>query len=253
MLHERHAAGHDLDQAQAALAAVQQKEPGALRAFEIRSPVAGSVLRVLQPSENTVGLGTPLLKIGDVARLEVVAELLTTDAVRARPGSRVLIERWGGEGVLEGRIHLVEPGGFTKVSALGVEEQRVNVIADIVSPPAAWRALGDGFRVGVRVVVQDESRVLQVPVSAVFPSADGQGSAVLRLEGGRARLMPVTIAARNGKEAWIRSGVKTGDIVIVYRPLPWSMAPGCGLGACDVGRRDFGVIAPLAILPCTRD
>jgi HlyD family secretion protein len=217
VLQERHAAGHDLEQARAALAAVQQKDGGA-RSFQVRAPVAGCVLRVLQPSENAVALGTPLVEIGDVERLEVVAELLTTDAVRARPGSRVVIERWGGDHLLEGRVRLVEPGGFTKVSALGVEEQRVNVIIDIVSPRSEWRALGDGFRVGVRVVTQDEPSALQVPVSAVFPRGDGAGLAVLRLEGGRAREVPVQVAARNGTSAWIGGGLAAGDTVLVYPP-----------------------------------
>jgi HlyD family secretion protein len=218
VLEERHAAGHDLEQARAALAAVQQRDAGGARSFQVRSPVSGAVLRVLQPSENAVALGTPLLEIGDIERLEVVAELLTTDAVRARPGSRVVIERWGGEHALEGRVRLVEPGGFTKVSALGVEEQRVNVIIDIVSPHAEWRALADGFRVGVRVVTQDEPRVLQVPVSAVFPRIDGKGMAVLRLEGGRARMVAVNVVARNGTSAWIGEGIRAGDTVLVYPP-----------------------------------
>jgi len=216
MLEDRHAAGHDLEQARAALAAVQQKGGGTH--FQVRSPVRGRVLRVLQSSENAVALGVPLLEIGDVQRLEVLAELLTTDAVRARPGSRVVIDRWGGDDPLEGRVRLVEPGGFTKVSALGVEEQRVNVVIDIVSPPGSWHALGDGFRVGVRIVTQDEQRALQVPVSAVFPQTNGPGNAVLRMEGGRAHVVPVTVIARNGRSAWLRGGVKAGDTVIVYPP-----------------------------------
>src|SRR6185436_4701232 len=179
---------------------------GGARSFPVRSPVAGFVLRVLQPSENAVALGMPLVEIGDVERLEVVAEFLTTDAVRARPGSRVMIERWGGDQLLEGRVRLVEPGGFTKVSALGVEEQRVNVVIDIVSPRSDWRALGDGFRVGVRVVTRDEPSALQVPVSAVFPRSDGHGLAALRLEEGRARQVDVTVVARNGTSAWVREG-----------------------------------------------
>jgi HlyD family secretion protein len=214
---ERHAAGHDLDQAKAALAAVRQRD-GSGRAFEVRSPVQGRVLHVLQPSENAVALGTPLVEIGDIGRLEVVAELLTSDAVRARPGSRVVIDRWGGDQPLEGRVRLVEPGGFTKVSALGVEEQRVNVVIDIVSPPSAWHPLGDGFRVGVRIVTQEEARALQVPVSAVFPRTDGAGSAVLRSEAGRARMVPVEVVARNGHSAWVRGALKAGDTVIVYPP-----------------------------------
>ena len=108
--------------------------------------------------------------------MEVVAELLTTDALLARPGSPVRIERWGGPTVLEGRVRLVEPAAFTKVSALGVEEQRVNVLIDITSPPAEWAALGDGYRVGVRIVTRSEDAVLRVPVSAVFPLRADDGA-----------------------------------------------------------------------------
>ncbi len=148
------------------------RSPGsaaAPRSFALRAPVAGQVLRVLQGSEATVALGTPLLELGDIGRLEVVAELLTNDAIAAVPGSRVLIERWGGPGTLEGRVKRVEPGGFTKVSALGVEEQRVRVLIDITSPAARWKALGDGFRVSVRIVTLAQDNALLVPVSAVFP------------------------------------------------------------------------------------
>ncbi len=175
-----------------------------------------------------VALGTPLLELGDVSRLEIVAELLTTDALAARPGSRVLIERWGGPATLEGRVRSVEPGAFTKVSALGVEEQRVRVLIDITSPQAAWQALGDGYRVSVRIVTLAEDKALQVPVSAVFPLPAGSGSgaadaaaqrfAVFVSDGGRAHLMPVVLVARNGSAAWIRSGLASGQQVIVYPP-----------------------------------
>ena len=215
---ERHVASHAIDQARAALLAVQAPERGA-RAFAVRAPVAGRVLRVLQGSETAVALGTPLLEIGDTARLEVVAELLTTDALQARPGSRVVIERWGGPGTLEGRVRLVEPGAFTKISALGVEEQRVRVLIDLASPPERWRALGDGYRVGVRIVTLALDDVLQVPVSAVFPRPGAAGAmAVFALDGGRARLVPVEIGARNGARAWVRSGLAAGTSVIVYPP-----------------------------------
>jgi HlyD family secretion protein len=148
--------------------------------------------------------------------MEVVAEMLTTDALQARPGSRVIIERWGGAEALQGRVRLVEPAGFTKVSALGVEEQRVRVLIDIASPPDRWRALGDGYRVGVRIVTQDQADVVKVPVSALFPRIDAPGMAVFVIDGDRARLQPVDVAARNGSDAWVRQGLQPGATVIVY-------------------------------------
>ncbi|WP_395701539.1 efflux RND transporter periplasmic adaptor subunit [Aquabacterium sp.] len=214
---DRHVAEHDLEQARAALGIVRGGEPAAVRNFELRAPIAGQVLRVLQPSEATVAPGTALIELGDIRALEVVAELLTTDALQARPGSRVLIDRWGGDGVLEGRVRRVEPGAFTKVSALGVEEQRVRVIIDITSPAERWQALGDGYRVSVRVITLALDNVLKVPVSAVFPQPGG-GMAVYRLEGGRAHLQPVQLGARNGNEAWLKQGPAAGSQVIVYPP-----------------------------------
>jgi HlyD family secretion protein len=215
-IEERHVAGHEVEQAKAALLAVQR--PAASRSFALRAPVAGRVLRVVQGSEASVPLGTPLLEIGDTAHMEIVAELLTTDALQARPGSRVLIERWGGDCVLQGRVRLVEPSAFTKVSALGVEEQRVKVLIDITSPPKDWQSLGDGYRVSVRIVTLSADKAVQVPVSAVFPRTDQPGMAVLRLEGSRARLQPVEVAARNGSSAWVRSGLAPGQTVVVYPP-----------------------------------
>jgi HlyD family secretion protein len=213
---DRHVAQHEVEQARAALSVVQRNAGAA--GFAVRSPVAGCVLRVVQPSEATVPLGAPLIEIGDVRQMEVVAELLTTDAVQARPGSRVRIERWGGGQPLQGRVRLVEPSAFTKVSALGVEEQRVKVLIDITSPPEQWRVLGDGYRVVVHVVTLERDQAVQVPVSAVFPRTDGPGMAVLRLEAGRARLQPVELGARNGSAAWIKSGLVPGQTVIVYPP-----------------------------------
>jgi HlyD family secretion protein len=218
-VHEQHVAGHEVQQARAALLAVRR--PGSGRAFELRSPITGRVLRVAQTSEATVAMGTPLLELGDTGRMEVVAQLLTTDALQAQPGRRVVIERWGGSGTLEGRVRLVEPAAFTKVSALGVEEQRVNVLVEITSPPQRWQALGDSFRVGVRIITLAMDRVVQVPVSAVFPLPDGEGDgrmAVFVLDGGRAQLVPVEVAARNSSTAWVKSGVQPGSRVIVYPP-----------------------------------
>jgi HlyD family secretion protein len=152
-----------------------------------------------------------------------VAELLTSDAMQARPGARVLIERWGGSASLEGRVRLVEPSAFTKVSALGVEEQRVKVLIDITSPSAQWATLGDGFRVGVRIVTIDVDNAVKVPASAIFPLPQGSndsvgGMAAFVVESGLARLVSVEIGARGATDAWVRKGLSAGATVIVYPP-----------------------------------
>jgi HlyD family secretion protein len=217
---ERHMAEHELEQARAVLSALRQPAAGGGRRFDVRSPVAGQLLRILQKSEATVALGAPLLEVGNTDQMEIVAELLTTDALRAVPGTPVRVERWGGPGGLEGRVRRVEPAAFTKVSALGVEEQRVNVIVDLTSPRAQWKALGDGFRVGVRLVVLAQDNALQVPGSAVFPlpDADDHQMAVFVFDNGRARLTPVTLQARNGSAAWIAKGLSAGTKVVIYPP-----------------------------------
>jgi HlyD family secretion protein len=218
---EQHIAGHEVEQARAALLAVRSPDRSGSRVFTLRAPTAGRVLRVAQTSEAAVALGTPLVELGDTRGLEVVAELLTADALKAKVGSAVSIERWGGDEVLRGRVRRVEPAAFTKVSALGVEEQRVKVLIDITSSAEQWVALGDGFRVGVRIVTTAIDDVVKVPVSAVFPLPERAGSAtggmaVFALDGGRARSVPLEVGARNGNEAWIRSGLAAGATVIVY-------------------------------------
>jgi HlyD family secretion protein len=217
---ERHIAAHDLEQARAALLALRQPVGSAGRSFAVTSPITGRVLRVLQQSEGTVALGAPLAEVGNLDTLEVVAELLTTDALRAQAGTPVRIERWGGPGVLEGRVTRIEPSAFTKVSALGVEEQRVNVIIDITTPREQWNALGDGFRVSVRIVVTAVNEALLVPASAVFPAStqDDRPMAVFVLTDGRAKLTPVALAGRNATSAWISGGLPHGAKVIVYPP-----------------------------------
>jgi len=203
--------------------AVRGAGPAATRGFTVRAPSAGRVLRIAQPSETIVTLGMPLLEVGDTQSLEVVAELLTSDALQARPGARVLIERWGGDTPLEGRVRLVEPSAFTKVSALGVEEQRVKVLIDITSPSAQWAALGDGFRVGVRIVTTVVDNAVRVPASAIFPLPQGSndsvgGMAAFVVENGLARLVSVEIGARSASDAWVRKGLSAGATVIVYPP-----------------------------------
>ena len=214
-------ARHELQQARAALGAFGAAPgPAGVRPFELRAPVAAQVLRVQQASEAMVALGTPLIELGDISQLEVVAELLSTDALQLRPGQAVRIERWGGPGTLQGKVERVEPGAFTKVSALGVEEQRVKVQIALSDPPERRRGLGDGYRVVVRVLTQQQDGALLVPVSAVFPlpGAEPGRHAVFRAEDGHARLSEVQVQARNSSAAWIGKGLEPGAKVIVYPP-----------------------------------
>jgi HlyD family secretion protein len=220
---DRHVAQHEVEQARAALGVARPLDKPTAGVFAVHAPAAGQVLRVLQASEAMVVLGTPLLEIGDIHKLEIVADLLTTDAPTAQPGSAVYVERWGGPAVLQGRVTRIEPAAFTKVSALGVEEQRVRVVIALTSPPEQWQALGDGYRVSVRIVTLAQEQALQVPVSAVFPlPSKTEGAApqfaVFAFEGGRAHQVPVILGARNGSMAWIKSGLTATAQVIVYPP-----------------------------------
>lgn len=180
----------------------------------VRAPVDGVVLRVFQESARLVPGGTPLLEVGDPADLEVRVEVLSRDGVAARPGAPVLLERWGGEGVLNARVRLVEPAAFTKVSALGVEEQRVNLIADFTDAPERRAGLGDAYRVEARIVVWDAADVLKAPAGALF-QRDG-GWKVFVVEGGRARLRAVEAGRSNGVETQVLGGLEPGERVIVY-------------------------------------
>ncbi|HVZ42862.1 MAG TPA: HlyD family efflux transporter periplasmic adaptor subunit [Ramlibacter sp.] len=205
---------HERAQAAAVLQPAGAAAPG--EPLAVRSPVSGVVLRIPLQSEGTIVAGTALMDVGDTDRMEVVAQLLTTDAVLARPGTRAMIERWGGPPA-RGVVRLVEPAAFTKVSALGIEEQRVNVLIDVLDAPAAWRSMGDGFRVTARVITASADDAVLVPVGALMPIADG-GVAVYVLEGGRAKLKPVELGGRNGMVGWVRSGLAPGQVVIVYPP-----------------------------------
>jgi HlyD family secretion protein len=176
------------------------------------APVSGRVLRILQESEAVVESGTPLLEIGDPEDLEVVVDMLSTEAVRVRPGQRTVIEGWGGVDPLGGEVVRIEPYGFTKMSALGVEGQRVNVIVALTSERTAWQALGHGFRVDVHVVVWESEAALTVPVTALFRHQAGW--AVFVEEAGSARLRRVEIGHRAGLVTEVTAGLAAGDRVI---------------------------------------
>jgi HlyD family secretion protein len=208
-------ARYELEAANAALRYTSSGEAGKpLETVLVRSPVEGRVLAVRQESAGVVAAGQPLLEVGDPGELEVEVEVLSRDAVRIAPGGRVLFERWGGEGALEGVVRTVEPTGFTKVSALGVEEQRVRVIVDFASPPETWRRLGDGYRVEAVFVVWERADALTVPASALFRRDDGW--AVFAVEGGRARQREVTVGPGSGLLTEIVAGLEEGDTVIVH-------------------------------------
>lgn len=182
--------------------------------MEIRSPVGGRVLRVLKESVAVVEPGTQILVVGEPTDLEIVIDLVSEDAVKVAPGNRCEITAWGGERPLAGRVRLVEPRGFTKVSPLGVEEQRVNVIVDFDSPPAERPTLGDDFRVEAAIIVDELADTVRVPLAAVF--RHGRGEAVFVVVAGRARLVPVRTGRRGDDEAEVLAGLAGGEQVIAY-------------------------------------
>jgi HlyD family secretion protein len=185
----------------------------ALRHVDVVAPASGRVVRIQQKSAGVVQPGTPLLEVADPAALEVVVDLLTPDAVRVHPGTPVLVQGWGGQPIA-GRVHRIEPAAFTRVSALGVDEQRVNVIVDLVDPRSRWEALGDAFRIEARLVVAEVDRALILPMGAVFRS--GNGWAVFRIDGGIARTTPVEVGQRAQALVEVRGGVSESDAVIVH-------------------------------------
>lgn len=206
------AAGHDLAQARAALARYKSGDPTAK--WEVTSPVNGSVLKVVQKSESPVALGAPLLEVADARSLEAVVDVLSQDAVAIRPGMAARVELGQGVAPLRALVRLVEPAAFTKVSALGVEEQRVNVVLDFPGPLDGVWTLGDGFRVEAQIVTLRIEDALKAPVGALF--RDGAGWAVFVAEGERAARRAVTVAHRNGLEAMVEAGLKPGERVVVY-------------------------------------
>lgn len=209
-----HAAAHVLEQARAALKTADNYEPG--ESYPVLSPINGRVLRIVQESENVVSQGSPLIEVGDPGDLEIAVDVLTTDAARIKDGDKVIIERWGGPTDLEGAVRRVEPSGFTKVSALGVEEQRVWVIVDLTSPRETWTGLGDGYRVEVKIVVDQTDQATVLPVGALFRRGDAWN--VFVVEEGRVLLREIQVARLSQRVAAIAQGVGSGDIVVVYPP-----------------------------------
>lgn len=210
-------AQHEVAVARAALTEADAPATRAGRSPEIlaiTAPVAGRVLAVPHESEGVVQAGQSLVEIGHPGTLEVMVEVLSTSAVKIGVGSKVLLDRWGGGRTLQGRVRVVEPAGFTKVSALGVEEQRVRVLVDIVSPGEEWKSLGDGYRVEAAFVLWEGSDLLLAPASALFRRGDGW--AVFVAEAGRARLRDVKVGERNGLEAQVLDGLKAGEEVIAH-------------------------------------
>lgn len=211
---------HDIETARAVLVEPGQTATKAgargWAAVILRSPIDGVVLRRLHDSEAVVPQGEPLIEVADTHGLEVIADFLSTDAVRIQPGLPVLIDQWGGPAPLKGRVQRVEPSGFMKVSALGVEEQRVWVVITFEDPRTAWQALGDGYRVEARVVVSDLHDAVRTPTSSLFRHGDAW--AVFVVDHDRAVTRLVRVGQRNGTYAEIQSGLNAGDLVIVHPP-----------------------------------
>lgn len=191
-----------------------QKPPDESECVPITAPVSGRVLRILSASERVVPAGEAILEIGNPTELEITADFLSTSAVRISPGLPVIIDGWGGDRPLPGRVRVVEPFGVTKVSALGIEEQRVNVIIDFDDPPDAWGRLGHGYQVEARVVLWESDGALTVPLTSVF--RDDEDWVVFRADGGRAHLTPVQLGQRNGLVAEVVTGLSAGDRVVAH-------------------------------------
>ena len=206
------AASAELERAQARLRPTGSGSTSSV--VELAAPIDGVVLKRFRESESVVPAGEALVEVGDPRDLEIVSDLLSTDAVRVKSAARVLIADWGGDRELEARVRRVEPSGFTKISALGVEEQRVNVIMDFKDPADAWAKLGDAYRVEVRIVDWEADRVLKIPTSALFRRSEAWAVFVVR--DGRATVTPVEIGRRSGVEAEVTAGLSEGTTVVVH-------------------------------------
>jgi HlyD family secretion protein len=210
---QNHAAEHEVEQARAVLA---RYSDGAspLVGWNVTAPVPGLVLKVTQESETIIQPGAPIMEIGDPHDLEIVVDVLSRDAVEIRPGAEVVIENWGGPGMLSGSVRRVEPAAFTKISTLGVEEQRVNVLIDLLTPPAQWAGLGDAYQLDARITVFARDDAIIVPAGALFRR--GESWNVFAVDDGRAKAQRVTLLRRSGRSAAVTSGLSPGEQVIVY-------------------------------------
>ena len=207
-------AAHEVEVARAALIAIDRTgKTSSGAAVKVQAPTRGKVLRVLEESERVVAAGTPLVEVSNPSNLEIVIELLSTDAVKVSSGALVLIEDWGGLSTLEAHVRLIEPSAFTKISALGIEEQRVNVVADLTESAVS---VGDGYRVEGRIVTWEGDNVLRVPVSALFRR--GEHWSLFVVENGRANLRDVEVDHRTPVEAEIKRGLEEGAEVITHPP-----------------------------------
>lgn len=207
-------ARYELETAKAALLQFSDDAKVAGQPFEVFAPVYGRVLRVFQESATVVNVGTPLIELGDPQNLEMEIDVLSTDAVRIRPGSTLMVQHWGGDQPLKGTVRVVEPAAFTKVSSLGVEEQRVNVIADFDEPKERLRTLGDGFRVEAEITVKRLNNVLQIPNSSLFRHQ--REWHVFVVEDDIAVMKPVEIGAQNETQTQIVDGLAMDNEVILY-------------------------------------
>jgi HlyD family secretion protein len=189
------------------------QQPSAACCVQIRAPVTGRILKIIQESEAVIRAGAPIMEIGDPLDMEVVADLLSNDAVQIKPGAPVRIDGWGGPPI-RGRVKRVDPAGFLNVSALGIEEQRVRTTIDFVDPPESWARLGHDYRVIVHVTVWSSENALTVPVAALFRVGDHW--AVFAVKDGRARTTRVQIGHRNNRAAEVLSGLSEGDRVVLH-------------------------------------
>ncbi|MEW6207308.1 MAG: efflux RND transporter periplasmic adaptor subunit [Acidobacteriota bacterium] len=205
------AAASAVREARAGLIAIDSERSSATRIVKLRSPVGGRVLKVVEKSERVVAAGTPIIILGDPARLEVVVDVLSTDAVKIKAGATVLLEGWGGESSIRARVRTIESSAFTKVSALGIEEQRVNIVADFVDPPGP---LGDGYRVEARIIIWENENVLKVPSSAVFRR--GEVWSVFVIENGAAKRRDLETGRRSQFEVEVINGLSEGEQVILH-------------------------------------
>ncbi len=207
-------AKYELEAAETALQYTGDQSSNMADMVPVRAPIDGKILKLQHECEGVVSPGTPLLEIGDTRSLEITTDVLSADAVKIKPGMKVLYERWGGEQPLIGQVLRVEPVGFTKVSALGVEEQRVLIISGITSEPQRWRTLGDGYRVESRFILWEQPDVLQIPLSALFRSGDHW--ALFVINDNRAERRAVKVGQRNGLSAQILEGLEEGEMVITH-------------------------------------